>query len=140
MGPRDLRHFKFRAELLCQIYSKSTLALLIFYLEHAIKCGLAEDLQLTELGPGDIASQLIQFFRIFAEDADAGTASTAATDRQKNKAKGGGDSGGWNNGTPTGTPRAGSRATSLDGEAEVDTDKAAEDKKYLVYRPFQLVG
>eukprot|EP01051_Picozoa_sp_SAG22_P009855 SAG22_NODE_853_length_6848_cov_6.656394_2_plen_154_part_00 len=42
---RDLEHYKYRAALLCQTYSKSTLALLICYLEHAIKCGLAEEVR-----------------------------------------------------------------------------------------------
>eukprot|EP01052_Picozoa_sp_SAG31_P040679 SAG31_NODE_5952_length_2244_cov_1.307226_1_plen_436_part_00 len=136
---RDLSHFKYRASLLCNLYSKSTLALLVFYLEYIIKAQVSQDVALDELGPGDIASQLIQFFRVFSEDADKSSAETDATKLSKARASKGEGKGGW--GTPTGTPqKSGDGETANGWESDSDGKKSALERRYFLYRPFQQVG
>ena len=63
---------------MAQLYSKRVLALMCLYMEHAIKHDLVSQYQLDEVGPSDIASHLIQFTRLFAEDlvrGDSGVSS-----------------------------------------------------------------
>jgi hypothetical protein len=136
---RDLQHLKYRARLLGDMYSKSTLVYLVFYLEHALKTGEYKQLELDELSAGDLAGQMVQFFRVFATDANGGS---ATTDRTKlAQAAGKNDVlGGWHATEDAGTTRS-RRSRDPSAPAPVQPDEGEpKDSCSPLYRPFQLVG
>lgn len=71
-------HLESSVLLLEQLYSEKNLSYMVLYMEYAIKNGLTEKFKLDQLGPSDLASHILQFTRIFAEElvgADNGGAS-----------------------------------------------------------------
>ena len=68
----DFQHLESSVKLLEQLYSARNLSYMVLYMEYAIKHDLTRKFKLDKLGPSDIASHILQFTRIFAEELVTG--------------------------------------------------------------------
>jgi hypothetical protein len=69
----DFQHLESSVMLLEQLYSSKNLSYMVLYMEYAIKNkGLTSKFKLDQLGPSDLASHILQFTRIFAEELVGG--------------------------------------------------------------------